>query len=243
MQDIKYITAKPLARLDGAEFARLVRAEQDNFVKLQITTLRSESSPLFRDWKSLFISNGFSVVTDEWNQERAAILKVRTLRCTPAGPSPRSTDGAGVASGPTDGALGSLVPRWPSTRSWARPWSGHCGPVCWPNPPRPWRRRHRRRCKWCAPDRPVAACPPTSGSPDLGLGRVGVRVRVRARDRQKLLAGPYVPPNQPAAPADEEPEDALERQERARRVLALGWVSVFLAGLGTVASGVDGGRG
>ena len=61
-----------MSRLEGGEFVRLVRAENEKFVKLQLTPLKSASSSLFRDWKALIVSNGFSSAADAWNRERLA---------------------------------------------------------------------------------------------------------------------------------------------------------------------------
>jgi len=61
--------------------------------------------------------------------------------------------------------------------------------------------------------------------PPRGVNQQG-RAAFSARSRavQRLLKGPYTSKHAPPPQPDEDHEDAMERIESSRRVLALGWV-------------------
>jgi len=79
VQDIKYLTNKSVARLETADFVRLSRAEEANFITVTFSPSKlSDALVRVRQWESLVVSSGHSVYAFEWNQERVGILRVRT---------------------------------------------------------------------------------------------------------------------------------------------------------------------
>jgi len=74
-QDIKYITAKPLSRIENEFFLRLVKAEKEGFLTISLTGVSSSNTSLFKELQKLITSTGSSEVADAWNNERTSALK------------------------------------------------------------------------------------------------------------------------------------------------------------------------